>query len=57
MTPEGSPSHDKVALAQPTARVLDEATSLNGPKEGRGGGPVDLGKSGKRFRSLKQETT
>jgi hypothetical protein len=36
---------------------LDEATSFSGRKDGRGGGPVDLGKSGKRPHSLTQETT
>ena len=36
---------------------LDEATSFSGRKEGRGGRPVDLRKSGKRPRSLTQETT
>ena len=35
----------------------DAATSFSGRKEGRGGGPVDLRKSGKRPRSLTQETT
>src|SRR5215472_1073238 len=61
-TPTGRPSRELACprrIGQPSRRGQAQ---LGGPtpcnlSEGWGGGPVDLGKSGKRPRSLTQETT